>query len=312
MPPVSAAVARRAAIRAIAGVSMLAGILVGCAALTLHDGPGGQVAQACDIFEQNCDPTVTVGATSTAPGDPGGGGDEACYRDGREIPCQTSDGTWYAPYNCYIRPVPQNQWPPPGDPVYGGVDPTEGTLYWCTDDWTGENRMVFFPGEPPLDPRVLVYQVVAGMDLEPIRMGTAPESGPDRIGLVGMPVWLWVDDPDPHTFGPISDGASQGPLSVTVTAGVASVDWDMGDGETFVCDNPGTPYEDRFGKSDSPNCGYRYEQTSADQPHGAYTVTATSHWEVSWTANTGASGLIRLTRTATTQLRIGEAQVLTQ
>lgn len=293
------------------------GVLIGCAALTLHGGPGGEIAYACGLPGQPAcppDPTVTIGATETVSGDPGGGGgEEDCYRDGQKIACQLPDGSWwYAPYNCYLLAVPPNQWPPAGDPVYGGADPSEGTLYWCTDDWTGVNQMVFFTGAPPLDPMVLVRQVVAGMDLEPIRMGTAPESGPDRMGLVGMPVWLWVDRPDEHTFGPVSNGASQGPLSVTVTAKVASIHWDMGDGSTFSCDNPGTPYEDRFGKSDSPNCGYHYEQTSADQPGGSYAVTATSHWEVTWTANTGASGSIRLTRTATTQLRIGEAQVLVQ
>jgi hypothetical protein len=312
MRPVTAAATRRAALGAVAGALLLAGVLVGCAVLTLHAGPGGEVAQACTLGD--CpDPTITVRATSTDPGDPGEDGEEDCYRDGQKIDCQLADGSWwYAPFQCYMLEVPQNQWPPADDPVYGGADPAEGTLYWCTDDWTGQNRMVFFPGEPPLDPRVLVNQVVAGMDLEPIRMGTAPESGPDRMGLVGMPVWLWVDQPDDRTYGPVSDGASEGPVSVSVTAKVASVHWDMGDGNTFACDNPGTPYEDRFGKSESPDCGHRYEQTSADQPDGVYTVTATSHWEVTWNANTGASGVRRLTRTATTELRVGEAQVLTQ
>ena len=244
MRPVAVATARRAALRAVAGVCMLAGILVGCAALTLHAGPGGETAHACNISDPDCDPTITVGTTSTVPGDPGGGGEgeEACYRpNGGEIPCHTGDGVVLRAVRLLHHASAADQWPPAGDPIYGGADPTTGQVYWCSGDWTGVNRMVFFDGAPPVDPMVLVRQVVAGLDLEPIRMGTAPESGPDRMGLVGMPVWLWVDRPDEHTFGPVSDGASQGPLSVTVTAQVASVDWDMGDGSTFSCDNPGTP-----------------------------------------------------------------------
>jgi len=304
--------ARRAALRAVLTVSLILGLVLGAGALILGGRISGSPAYADECgFLEVC-PSAT--ATVTRTGGPGGEGESHCYRDdGTEIDCHTTAGRWYAPYQCYIKQVPQDQWPPPDDPIYGGADPATGSVYWCTDDWTGANRKVFFPGEPPVDPTVLVYEAIARMRLEPIKMGTAPESGPDRMGLVGMPVWLWVDEPDPHTFGPISDGASTGPVSVTATANVTSIGWDMGDGhEPITCDGPGTPYEDRFGKSDSPDCRYRYQQTSADQPDGAYTVTATSHWEVTWTANTGASGIIRLTRTATTQLRIGEAQVLTQ
>ena len=50
--------------------------------------------------------------------------------------------------------------------------------------------------------------------------------------------------------------------------------WLMGDGQVVVCSGPGTVYEDRFGKADSPTCGYTYSK------QGVYTVRAESLWRV--------------------------------
>ena len=193
---------------------------------------------------------------------------------------RTEDGAWHI---CY--------WPPPGsswDPV------------WIQN------------GEVTIDPVVLAQRAIASMDLDPIQIGIVPESGPNRVGLVGLPVWMWVDSPTDDTFGPITASASEGSVSVSATASVSSIVWDMGDGTTVTCTGEGTPYADHYGKQDSPTCGHRYEKMSTDQPDGAYQVTATSHWVVEWTGG-GQSGTIEFDLTTDAlPIRIGEAQVLTQ
>ena len=59
---------------------------------------------------------------------------------------------------------------------------------------------------------------IENMHLRAIDIGIAPEPGPDSIGLVGMPVWMWAANPDEHTVGPITESASAGGITVTATA----------------------------------------------------------------------------------------------
>ena len=79
----------------------------------------------------------------------------------------------------------------------------------------------------------------------------------------------------------------------------------MGDGEVVVCRSPGTPYEDDFGKQDSPDCGYSYERS------GHFRVRATSYWQVHW-SGMGQSGTIPLSFTDSVLITVGEVQVLIQ
>lgn len=85
---------------------------------------------------------------------------------------------------------------------------------------------------------------------------------------------------------------------------VRRIVWVMGDGSTVVCTRPGTRYEDRYGRSPSPTCGYAYSRT------GTYTVSATSYWDVSWTGG-GSSGVIPLSFTRSASITMGEIQVIT-
>ncbi|MGB8382237.1 MAG: hypothetical protein WCG47_13525 [Dermatophilaceae bacterium] len=136
-------------------------------------------------------------------------------------------------------------------------------------------------------------------------IGTAPCSEAGCMGAVGVPVWLWT-----QPWVAQSATASAGGISVTVTAKVGGVTWSMGDGKRVVCGTPGTPFDVSMGVVPSPDCGYRYERTSAKQPGQKYAVTATASWIVVWsgayTANT------TVTTSTATSLAIGEYQVLTQ
>ena len=143
------------------------------------------------------------------------------------------------------------------------------------------------------------------MNLHAVRIGMVPEPTPGKVGLVGMPVWMWAQDPDAATWGPVTRSASSGGYTVSATAKVLKVVWSMGDGEVVVCRTPGTAYEDRFGKTSSPDCGYTYTR------QGRHRVRATSYWSVDW-AGMGQSGTIPLSFSDSAVVTIGEVQVLIQ
>ena len=82
---------------------------------------------------------------------------------------------------------------------------------------------------------------IADMKLTAINIGIAPKAEDGRIGLVGMPIWMWVNNPDAHTWGPATASATAGGITVTATARVHQITWDMGDGHTVTCRTAGTP-----------------------------------------------------------------------
>jgi hypothetical protein len=159
-------------------------------------------------------------------------------------------------------------------------------------------------GAPSITPGELAARAVNQMQLAGPAIGMTPDPG--RAGLVGVPVWLWTAV-TPTTWGPNSATASVPGLSVMATAQASKVVWDMGDGNKVTCANPGTAYY--TGGVESPTCEHIYQTSSAAQPRGAYPVTATTTWQVTW-AGGGASGSLTVTRTSATTVRIGELQVL--
>lgn len=265
-----------------------------------------------------------TGGGPTGGGPTGGGPAAACIDHAYEtppveVPCSRDSlrypGTpvvWSNGRQCYIGRVTP---PPPfNDPAWEGH--TDGAIYFCEPPViVGRGIQVIFfwaaaapiAGSPP-DPRELAQQAIAEMDLKAVQIGIVPDPKPGSIGLVGLPVWMWTA-PTEQTWGPITRTASAGGVTVSATARVKSVAWSMGDGSSVTCGSPGTPYNDSFGKIDSPTCGYRYSRTSLGQPGDAYAVAATSYWEVTW-AGGGENGVINIDFTANTQIRIGELQVL--
>ena len=181
-------------------------------------------------------------------------------------------------------------------------------------------------GPPPPDPRSLPAGVSGPgggppVTLTPAQAGAiaiarlqlptvAPGIGPPpdlnswKMAAVGYPLWLWADGPT-HV-GPVSDSVAG--LSVSLEASVTSLTFRMGDGNTVQC--PGTG--DKWSKavepgSKAPRCGHTYTEPSL--PGGKYTVSALTDWAVTWTAN-GQSGVINVPAVQTTQLPVGELQVL--
>ena len=244
--------------------------------------------------------------------DPPGGepGSSTCTYAGRKIPCTGPEGSvWSSLHECWIGAKGPDDMVPPE-----GQKKEDGWWHVCYFPPPGSSWEYVWvqTGEVGIDPVVLANRAIAAMDLDPITIGIVPESGPNRVGLVGLPVWMWVDNQTDDTWGPITRSASQGPVSVRATASVSNIVWDMGDGTKVTCTGKGTPYTDHFGKQESPTCGHRYDKMSTSQPDGAYQVTATSHWVVEW-AGGGQSGTIEFDLTTEPlPIRVGEAQVLTQ
>ena len=277
---------------------------------------------------QSPDPSTGICVIDvTGPGQPGppppGGGDPGtgpinvgtkprCVftftGEPREVDCTTEAGYWSNALNCWVKAVT----PPPADgPFWEGNYP-KGAIYNCTypPDFPGTN--VWFwslnppagPAAPP-NPRALAQRAIAQMALRAVTIGIVPEPGAGRVGLIGMPTWMWAEAPGPNTMGPITRSASAGGWTVTATAKVDKVVWDMGDGSSVTCTGPGTPYADSYGKQDSPTCGHTYTR------QGRYSVTATSYWTVSW-SGIGQSGTIPLQFSRSATITMGESQVLTQ
>jgi hypothetical protein len=135
-------------------------------------------------------------------------------------------------------------------------------------------------------------------------IGPSPDLNPWDMAAVGYPLWLWADGPT-HV-GPISDSVAG--LSVSLEAEVSSLTFRMGDGHTVNCPGTGRPWTAAVepGRK-SPNCGYTYSKPSL--PDDTYTVAAIANWAVTWTSN-GQSGVINVPAFDTTELPVGELQVL--
>jgi hypothetical protein len=231
------------------------------------------------------------------------------------VPCTSEHGYWSNSYHCYIALLdPQ---PPASYPEWQGHEPGDGAIYSCYQPQTDLLILVWSQDPPPNSgsgptPRDVAQLAINQMDLRAITIGIAPKAENGRIGIVGMPIWMWVANPDGHTWGPATASATAGGITVTATARVHQITWDMGDGHKVTCRTAGTPYKPEYGNRNSPDCGYVYTTSSSPKPDHKFTVTATSDWVIEW-AGAGQTGTIRLNGLVReAQIAIGEAQVLVQ
>jgi len=131
----------------------------------------------------------------------------------------------------------------------------------------------------------------------------------NTLQLTRFPTWLWID---PAIWKPVSQTAAVPGERVTATATPVSVSWSMGDGTTVVCSGPGTPYSSRFSPaSQSPDCGYTYQTSSAGKPNGAFPARVMITWNITYTATAGPGGTLPpLFTTAATAFRVAESQAI--
>jgi hypothetical protein len=217
-------------------------------------------------------------------GDPGGGGPATCYQedasgDREEVPCSNeSGGIWNSGNQCYAYPMdPQ----PPAGPIWGGHDPSEGSMWEC-------GVLIGLPPSPPffvangaqplVDPAVLAQRALDRMQLELADAQIAP--GPEFHTYVRIDNWMWVPAGQWHD---LSLTVSAGPTSVTATAEPVRVEWDMG-AETVSCFDAGRAWKKGMTNAAKTTCDYAYE--SIENPTGdTHSVSAQIVYSVTWTCS---------------------------
>jgi hypothetical protein len=184
-----------------------------------------------------------------------------------------------------------------GSPPPPGAGPGSWYSVTCVDSSGAMNtQTIWIPnasppsGMLPVDPRAVALQAENSLVLP----RPAINLNPPGASVVNLPTWLWVDAASWHTY---SVSATVGSVTATATATPVSVVWSMGDGRSLTCQGPGVAYDLSVASTaQRTSCSYAYSVTSAGQPSidgnpddGAFTVTATEWWDVSWSAE-GASG----------------------
>ena len=197
----------------------------------------------------------------------------------------------WAKYNLVTDPATGDQqlcWTP--NQGLSSVD--AGTVQVCHDATTPD-----LPDSPAAtDPALLAAQAVAQLTVPAPQISISPHPSDNKWNqlAVGLPIWVWAEDP-----GPVATSVSEQGIDIQLQANRGSVTFDWGDGTTSVCHlmrprpatmDPLTP---------SPDCGHTYLRK------GDYTITATAGWAVNWQA-LGQTGALPLNSTATIQVPIRE------
>ena len=183
----------------------------------------------------------------------------------------TSSGAWWS--------ADRECWVDPGGPATARhATPVEGATPTGRSTAAGRlrhrrsaaaQRALLLLGRPApaqVNPARLAREAVDSMNLVAPTVGAHPAArSAEAVSLIGLPTWLWIDSADEHSWGPITRTATAGGVTVTATAKVTKVVWDMGDGNTVSCTNKGTEWTAAKGTGDSPTCGYRYTP-----PRGAH------------------------------------------
>lgn len=155
-----------------------------------------------------------------------------------------------------------------------------------------------------VDPAVVAQQAIAQLTLPDtdVKVGPPPSINEWKMAVVGYPLWLWTDGPDTQTTTVTQQG-----ITITLTASRANTTFDMGDGTTQTCATSTAWSESVTPGAPSPDCGHTYLKPSL--PKSNYTITATAHWNVAWTA-LGQAGTVPLDVAGTTTLPVGELQAV--
>jgi hypothetical protein len=268
---------------------------------------------------------IVEGPGGGDPGGPGGGGGGGvgrarCLHEQKlEVDCFVGGLGWFNYVDaCYYNRLSLAN----DDPQWAGNDPAKGYMY-AVSCWSGlsagweRDRVEYLTSEPPGyggPPSLLdvLNQAIARLPLVLPNLGTAPKAASTgAVGLVGLPVWLWVNN---ASWGPHSASAEVPGIRVDATARVTRMEWSMGDGKTVTCTTPGVPYTPDQKENPSLSCGHKYLRPSREVG-GVYTVRGTTFWQVDWTgslAARGQGGQFLVQRSSEVTLRINELQVVVQ
>lgn len=233
-------------------------------------------------------------------------GPTSCSFEDEEIPCSSELGFWSTQYECYMdvqtpQPTPRESGLTTGAWYSCGHTAQTGTL--CSERADGLQVPCFTtnhwlmtppPGVTRYSPWQAAAILISRFQLRAIDVGAAPDPAAGQEAVIGVPVWLWVENPTEQTWGPYVLSDTLGGVAVSATAGVQSVTWTLGDGSTVQC-GQGTPYASAYGISESPTCGHTYQQIPDG---GAYDISARTIWTINWQAD-GVTGSTQVTTNST-------------
>jgi hypothetical protein len=284
-------------------------ILVTPLALVAADADAG--TRVGESKEPTPGATVASGRPEVAVLRDGGGATLATYRAPRR---RGGSGGGGPVWECgYYDVGPIGPFGPGINTAGGIVTPQDGVSYWLlcrADDQVVYQALVLWdPANPFAGLAAGDRAAEEARNALPLPDPTIRTSPPETAEqLVGVATWLWLADP----WAPLSAQATLGGVTATVTATPVDVTWDPGDGSpTIVCADAGTAFDPSApGRASSCTHTYLRRSTGSDGA-GAFPVSATVRYDVTWTASNGDGGdLDPLTRTATVPIVVRDAQAL--
>ena len=245
-----------------------------------------------------------VGASATSPGSTG------------TSSVASGSGNGSAPV-CTYEPLSAQETATATDMAAQGWGPTPGngpgTWYRkiCVEsNGLTSGVIVWAPQAQAVNTSALAQEGLGYTPLGSPNIRLNPSANQDQ--LVNVTTWLWLNG---ASWTPVSATASAGGVTVTTTAVPQKVVWTMGDGGSVTCAGPGTPY-DPSRPDAQPSCSYTYRRSSAGQPDGTFTITATESWLVSWTATGVPAGMPAggslgiVTHSSQVAVRVAESQAI--
>lgn len=210
-----------------------------------------------------------------------------------------------APQMSVLDPTPVVDW------AAGPVNPVRGEFYMlgCTDE-TGVRVHTRYLAFDPRDPFGGAGATARAIDEARRRLelpDPQPRVNPPDAQLVGLPMWLWLEQP----WDRIWVSASIGDVWASVDAWPEMSLWEFEDGTRIWCDQ-GRAYDMwRRPAEQSSNCTHTFSRSSMWSTGGVEWVRVTVTWGVEWTSSElGGEPLGTVTRTAEFPVRVVEAQAL--
>jgi hypothetical protein len=210
-----------------------------------------------------------------------------------------------APVTSVLDPSPVVNW------TAGPVNPVRGEFYiLACDDSNGVRVRATYLKFDPGDPFGGIAATERAIDEARRRLEIpepVPRVNPPDAQLVGLPMWMWLDQPWERVWA----SASIGSVWAGVDAWPETSMWEFDDGTRIWCDR-GIEYDTaRSPRDQRSGCTHTFTRTSAWSPGGIEMVRVTVTWGVEWTSSEqGGEPLGTLTRTAEFPVRVLEAQAL--
>ena len=267
---------------------LLAGHMVTVGPTTAYASDGGPTPTASCSADPSGLGCGVEGTTSTPTASSGGGGTTSCtWKGGTNS--NPGVGTWLTDAEWQQVTI----WLSGNLPYHVGTSPWDwmGVMF-CPDPTVSAVVIVgVLPGGPPTPGNILGYLALSQVPWNPPSVGTSPPAGAPSV--VNLPTYLYLNPgtgANPGAWQTFTTTAAVGAVSATIVATPVKVVWTT-DGGSVTCPGQGVPYNSAWGNSLAPAgsgaCTYTYSDTSADQPGGTYSLSATVWYHATWTS-TGA------------------------